>query len=408
MDSNNPTPITPTTPTTSFAKRSSTFSNGVSPPLDPPILHILSGILRDLQFLNTQRYISDFALQEIIERLPKPALPAATHSPAVLSPRSSPVPVPQVGSPAPSVHSEQSKVDSELVHSESKNTSIREIQYLHSQSATDSQSPLSSINDQQEHKPEIPGKEDLDQPTPISETTTSIPISETTTSTPISETTIRTPTPRYSMSRGPLPCPPNSTNNTPPQHPTVPPNFISKQQEAEFYANQNRTPKIHDMLPAYSPQIVEAQWDFNGSDTGDLSFKKGDHIEVTEHVNDDWWRGRVKGKDAVGIFPRVYTKSLIQMAQQTKITNSNQRRTSTSSSRSLQQNILPTTSRAQQLSQVPVQLQPQQPLNRQGSPQINPYISYQIPLTSQPNSTYYLQNNQFYNQSTHSGGSKNY
>ncbi|KAF0462059.1 SH3-domain-containing protein [Gigaspora margarita] len=390
MDSNNPTPLTPTTPTTLLAKRSSTFSNGVLQSLDPPILHILSGILRDLQFLNQQRYISDFALQEIIERLPKPTIP-------VLSPRSSPVPLPvpapapQVGSPVPSVHSEHSKVDVEVVHSESKNTStIHEIQYLQSQSSTDSQQPLLSINDQQEHKPEIPDKEDL--PTPIPEATTI------------------TPTPKYSMSRGPLPVPPNSINNTPPPHPTLPPNFISKQQEAEFYANQNKTPKIHDMLPAYSPQIVEAQWDFSGSDPGDLSFKKGDHIEVTEHVNDDWWRGRVKGKDTVGIFPRVYTKSLTQIVQPIRNANTHQRRTSTTSVSSIssrtQQNSLPT-NRAQ----VPVQLQPQQPLNRQASPQASPYQMYQNPLASQPSSTYYLQSNQFYNQSMHSSsssGSKNF
>ncbi|CAG8760971.1 19931_t:CDS:2 [Gigaspora margarita] len=294
-------------------------------------------------------------------------------------------------SPVPSVHSEHSKVDVEVVHSESKNTStIHEIQYLQSQSSTDSQQPLLSINDQQEHKPEIPDKEDL--PTPIPEATTI------------------TPTPKYSMSRGPLPVPPNSINNTPPPHPTLPPNFISKQQEAEFYANQNKTPKIHDMLPAYSPQIVEAQWDFSGSDPGDLSFKKGDHIEVTEHVNDDWWRGRVKGKDAVGIFPRVYTKSLTQIVQPIRNANTHQRRTSTTSVSSIssrtQQNSLPT-NRAQ----VPVQLQPQQPLNRQASPQASPYQMYQNPLASQPSSTYYLQSNQFYNQSMHSSsssGSKNF
>ncbi|CAG8731238.1 8543_t:CDS:1, partial [Racocetra persica] len=310
--------------------------------------------------------------------------------------------------------------DSELVHSEVKNTSIIQpqeqsgIQYLPSQNGTGSQLPSSSIHEQQEHKPEIPYGGTVDQPTTVPETAS------------------RSSTPRHSMSRGPLPQPPNSINNAPLQHPTVPPNFISKQQEAEFYANKSRVPKIHDMLPVYSPQVVEAQWDFNGTDDGDLSFKKGDHIEVTEYVNDDWWRGCVKGKDIIGIFPKVYTKSILQSSQSPRNSDSHQRRTSTNSltsvssrltqqSMNLQQNLQNLQPNLQQnpqqnplptnRAQVPIQLQPQQPLNRQVTPQPNlttPY-SYQnhpTPYTSQPNSTYYMQNNQYYNynQPTFSGG----
>ncbi|CAG8647473.1 9842_t:CDS:1, partial [Scutellospora calospora] len=444
MDSSNPTPITPTTPTTSFVKQSPSFSYGASPPLDPTISHIISGIISDLKFLNQQQHLSDLVLEEILEKLPK--LVIYTHSQTILPPRISPVP--QMGSPAPSVHSEQSKVNSKPIPSEEENNSIQmsqghsEIQYPLDQNIIDAQPP-SPIRDEQEYKPEIPYKDNFFQPTAIPETSS------------------RSSTPRHSMSRGPLPHPPNSINNTPLQHPT-PPNFISKQQEAEYF----RTPKIHDMLPAYSPQVVEALWDFAGADAGDLSFKKGDLIEVTEHVNDDWWRGHIKGKTVIGIFPRVYTKSISTPSERlAKNPNGHQRRTSTTSttsisSRPFQQNTLPP-SRAQQLSHVPVLLQPQQPPNRQPTSQSNfaspqpyitqspptsqsnyaspqPYItqapptsqsnyaslqSYitqapptsqsnyaspqpyitQAPPTSQPNSTYYpLQTQQYYNQPTHS------
>ncbi|KAI9308098.1 SH3 domain-containing protein [Cunninghamella echinulata] len=49
-------------------------------------------------------------------------------------------------------------------------------------------------------------------------------------------------------------------------------------------------------------QMVEAVYDYNGDPSTDLSFHKGDIFEVTEHVNDDWWRGTLNGKS--GIFPQ--------------------------------------------------------------------------------------------------------
>ncbi|KAG2183689.1 hypothetical protein INT43_006697 [Umbelopsis isabellina] len=54
--------------------------------------------------------------------------------------------------------------------------------------------------------------------------------------------------------------------------------------------------------PAYSVASAEALYDYHGQDKEDLSFRKGDIIEVTEFVNDDWWRGRVHGQ--TGIFPQ--------------------------------------------------------------------------------------------------------
>jgi len=55
---------------------------------------------------------------------------------------------------------------------------------------------------------------------------------------------------------------------------------------------------------------VVASFDFVGQETGDLSFSKGDVIEVLNSTGDrdDWWVGRARGK--VGSFPANYTEDV--------------------------------------------------------------------------------------------------
>ncbi|KAI9360732.1 hypothetical protein BD770DRAFT_471320 [Pilaira anomala] len=54
---------------------------------------------------------------------------------------------------------------------------------------------------------------------------------------------------------------------------------------------------------------VEALYDYSGGNPDtDLSFRRGDTIQLTETVNDDWWKGTLHGKN--GIFPRSYVKKL--------------------------------------------------------------------------------------------------
>lgn len=52
---------------------------------------------------------------------------------------------------------------------------------------------------------------------------------------------------------------------------------------------------------------MEATFDFTGQESGDLSFKAGDIIDVTGQEDDMWWRGTVNGRS--GIFPSNYVKS---------------------------------------------------------------------------------------------------
>ncbi|KAI9013925.1 hypothetical protein CLU79DRAFT_767613 [Phycomyces nitens] len=72
------------------------------------------------------------------------------------------------------------------------------------------------------------------------------------------------------------------------------------------------TPVVETPPPAYTsdPGVLataEALYDYSGDDPStDLSFRQGQIIQVTEYVNDDWWRGSLNGKS--GIFPQNHVK----------------------------------------------------------------------------------------------------
>lgn len=49
-----------------------------------------------------------------------------------------------------------------------------------------------------------------------------------------------------------------------------------------------------------------ALFDFPGQTAEDLSFQKGALIQVTEHVDAEWRRGRLEGRE--GLFPAAFTQ----------------------------------------------------------------------------------------------------
>jgi hypothetical protein len=61
-------------------------------------------------------------------------------------------------------------------------------------------------------------------------------------------------------------------------------------------------------LPSQSPRscFVQAQFDFSAQDPSQLSFRRGDIIEVLERPDPHWWRGRACGRE--GFFPRSYVQ----------------------------------------------------------------------------------------------------
>ncbi|XP_071953318.1 growth factor receptor-bound protein 2-like [Antedon mediterranea] len=56
--------------------------------------------------------------------------------------------------------------------------------------------------------------------------------------------------------------------------------------------------------------IVEALFDFVAQEEVELSFLKGQHIEVIDRSDQNWWKGRLNGKE--GMFPASYVKSINQ------------------------------------------------------------------------------------------------
>ncbi len=55
---------------------------------------------------------------------------------------------------------------------------------------------------------------------------------------------------------------------------------------------------------------VRALYEFTASETGELTFHKGDVITVIESAYKDWWRGSLHGN--IGIFPTNYVENLAE------------------------------------------------------------------------------------------------
>jgi len=64
--------------------------------------------------------------------------------------------------------------------------------------------------------------------------------------------------------------------------------------------------------PPQAPQAVKARaiWGYNekNADPNDLVFAAGDIIEIVEETNEDWWMGRLKGRQ--GLFPSNYVEKI--------------------------------------------------------------------------------------------------
>ncbi|XP_061440638.1 SH3 domain-containing protein 19 isoform X2 [Rhineura floridana] len=66
--------------------------------------------------------------------------------------------------------------------------------------------------------------------------------------------------------------------------------------------NKNSVPV--SQLEGLAGEWCDALHDFTAETQEDLSFKKGDHILILEHLDSEWYRGRLNGKE--GIFPAVF------------------------------------------------------------------------------------------------------
>ncbi|GAD97187.1 SH3 domain protein [Paecilomyces variotii No. 5] len=71
--------------------------------------------------------------------------------------------------------------------------------------------------------------------------------------------------------------------------------------------------------PAYAqtPPVLStasALYAYTPTDAGDLALQPHDRIQVLEHMNNDWWRGRNERTGLEGIFPRSYVSVINEKA----------------------------------------------------------------------------------------------
>lgn len=64
--------------------------------------------------------------------------------------------------------------------------------------------------------------------------------------------------------------------------------------------------------PAYSSAAplcnATALYQYSAQDTGDLALLPNDRVQVTEYMNEEWWKGRSERTGQEGIFPRSYIR----------------------------------------------------------------------------------------------------
>ncbi|VDN05552.1 unnamed protein product [Thelazia callipaeda] len=66
-------------------------------------------------------------------------------------------------------------------------------------------------------------------------------------------------------------------------------------------------------LAAQGTHLVQAMFDFKLQEEGELGFKRGDIITVTNREDDNWWEGTLNGKS--GMFPATYVCPFNNSAQ---------------------------------------------------------------------------------------------
>ncbi|OAL70959.1 hypothetical protein A7D00_4621 [Trichophyton violaceum] len=80
---------------------------------------------------------------------------------------------------------------------------------------------------------------------------------------------------------------------------------VSLNEKAESpYSSPPPPPTYSSAPPVLS--LASALYAYTPTDAGDLALQPNDRIQVLEHMNNDWWRGRNERTHLEGIFPRTY------------------------------------------------------------------------------------------------------
>jgi hypothetical protein len=67
--------------------------------------------------------------------------------------------------------------------------------------------------------------------------------------------------------------------------------------------------RVAEAEAAAKQMFAVAEYDYEAQEDGELSFKEGDRIKVTDKSDKDWWRGTLNGRE--GEFPANYTKLVV-------------------------------------------------------------------------------------------------
>ncbi|XP_053112363.1 SH3 domain-containing protein 19 isoform X2 [Hemicordylus capensis] len=79
---------------------------------------------------------------------------------------------------------------------------------------------------------------------------------------------------------------------------------LPEQDHGALLKNKKENSTSVAQMEGHAGEWCDALHDFTAETQEDLSFKKGDHILILEHLDSEWYRGRLNGKE--GIFPAVF------------------------------------------------------------------------------------------------------
>ncbi|KAL4879593.1 SH3 domain-containing protein [Aspergillus karnatakaensis] len=121
-----------------------------------------------------------------------------------------------------------------------------------------------------------------------------------------------------------LPPPAAAVQTQPSPAPYSPPTAqfanTSLNEKAQYGMNQPPPQQHYASPPPAYPQaptvlsVASALYAYTPTDAGDLALQPHDRIQVLEHMNADWWRGRNERTNLEGIFPRSYVNVLDEKA----------------------------------------------------------------------------------------------
>ena len=108
-----------------------------------------------------------------------------------------------------------------------------------------------------------------------------------------------------------------SPTNTASDHPLLGPEISSEVGQPANKDDNDQTSDLAPVEPVAPPKLVYVGiYDFNGKNDGDLSFAKGEEIEILNSAEGGWWYGLSLKSRAVGYVPSNYIEPVNSLKSQ--------------------------------------------------------------------------------------------